>query len=248
MIGEITMLDHASLTSVGQREYNEDKIGITDLGEDRFCFALADGLGGPGRGGEAAAVAVQSSGEVFSAFSDKNDVLEMIFEAAQKRVLYEQKARRVRNTMKTTLSVVTLLGGKLRYGTIGDTRIYIFRDSRLEMMSHDHSVAQALADAGKKKSENIRNHPDRSKLLTCIGEVWDDKPGYEISESIYMCKGMSVLMCTDGFWGNIHEDMMAQCLWDTDTAAKWLDAMAQIVKQNASAGDADNYSAIAIRY
>lgn len=242
------MLDHASLTSIGQRELNEDRIGITDLGEDRFCFALADGLGGPGRGGDAAAVAVQSAGEVFSAFSDRSDVLEMIFEAAQKRVLYEQKARRVRNTMKTTLSVVTSVGGKLRFGTIGDTRIYIFRDSRVGMISHDHSVAQALADAGYISFEDIRNHPDRSKLLKCIGEEWDDKPGYELSESIFMCSGMSVLMCTDGFWGHIHEDMMAQCLWDTDTAAKWLDAMALIVKQDGSAEEADNYSAIAIRY
>ena len=242
------MLDYASLTSIGKRELNEDKIGITDLGEDRFCFALADGLGGPGRGKDAAAIAVQSAGDVFGAFSDRNDVLEMIFESAQKRVLYEQKIRRVRNTMKTTLSVVTLTGGRLRYGTIGDTRIYIFRDSKIEMISHDNSVAQALADAGDISPEDIRSHPDRTKLLWCIGEPWEDKNRYELSEGIYMCRGMSVLICTDGFWNHIHEDMMSQCLWDTDTAAGWLSAMELIVKQDGSAEDADNYSAIAVRF
>ncbi len=242
------MLDYASLTSIGQRELNEDRIGITDLGEERFCFALADGLGGPGRGGEAAAIAVRSAEDVFSAFSDRNNVLEMIFESAQKRVLYEQKTRRVRNTMKTTLSVVTLEGGRMRFGTIGDTRIYIFRDSRLEMVSHDHSVAAALADAGEISREDIRNHPDRSKLLRCIGEPWGERDGYELSEYMYMGSGMSVLMCTDGFWGRIHEEMMAQCLWETDTAARWLSAMEMIVKQDGDAGETDNYSAIAVRF
>ena len=108
--------------------------------------------------------------------------------------------------------------------------------------------AAALADAGEISREDIRNHPDRSKLLRCIGEPWGERDGYELSEYMYMGSGMSVLMCTDGFWGRIHEEMMAQCLWETDTAARWLSAMEMIVKQDGDAGETDNYSAIAVRF
>ena len=242
------MLDYATLTSIGQRETNEDRIGVTDIGDDKYCFALADGLGGAGRGNEAAAIAVQCAGEVFSAFADKSNVLEMIFEAAQKRVLYEQKSRRVRNTMKTTLSVVTSVGGKLRFGTVGDTRVYIFNNNAVEMMSHDHSVAQIFVDAGEMSPEDIRTSPDRTRLLRCIGEEWDDKKGYELSESAYMCSGMAVLMCTDGFWNHVYEEMMSQCLWETRTASEWLAAMELILKESVRNEEADNYSAVAVRF
>ena len=241
------MIEYASITSACGREINEDRIGIVDDSGKKFCFAVADGLGGHGHGDEAAELAVRSAEEVFSAFSGRSDVVPMIFRAAQKRVLYEREERRLRHTMKTTLSVVAVTDKVLRCGTIGDTRIYGFENGSAAFRSHDHSLPQALADAGYISQDMVRTHPDRNRLLRCIGDPWDERNSFELMTVRTIGPGMSLLICTDGFWTNIDDDTIAGCLNSSESPAQWLSLMEETVKNSAGRiKDADNYAAVAV--
>ena len=241
------MTEYASVTSACGRDINEDRIGIVDIDGKSLCFAVADGLGGHGRGDEAAELAVRTAEDVFSAFCGQNDIISTIFQAAQKRVLFEQEERRLRHTMKTTLSVAALTEGVFRFGTIGDTRIYGFRDGKPSFRSHDHSLPQALADAGQISPDSIRTHPDRNRLLRCIGDTWDERNGFEPMADHPASPGTSLLICTDGFWTCIGDETITDCLNRSENPGQWLSLMEEKVKA-AAAGikNADNYAAVAV--
>ena len=69
---------------------------------------------------------------------------------------------------------------------------------------------------------------------------------YDISEGIDLNKAQAFLLCSDGFWEQITEKEMMQCLKKADTVDMWLDRMVEIVNENGKGSDMDNNSAIAV--
>ncbi len=241
------MIEFSSVTSDGGREINEDRLNTIKLDDNHFCFIVADGLGGHGMGDIASTIAVENAEDVFRSFCDNDDVVEQIFESVQKRVLYEQKHRRTRFSIKTTLAVVAVTNSVIHMGHIGDTRIYCFKGGVIKSRTLDHSVPQMLVSMGKITEDQIRNHPDRNRLLRVIGEEWEGA-GYQLAESVSVNDVSEILICSDGFWELIKEEDMSKLIKESENAEEWLASMTEIVK---AAGKplnekADNYSAIAI--
>ena len=238
-------VDYALYTDKGKRDINEDGADVICVGKS-FCFVLADGLGGHGRGDEASACAVQTAREVFSGSPADEAVIACIFEKAQERLLELQKEKHCPASMKTTLTVLTLTEDKLRWGHIGDSRIYRFRGRKLEERTRDHSVVQALATLGEIREKDIRNHPDRNRLLRVLGQEWTGE-SYEISGEMDTGGDDSFILCSDGFWEYIDERKMQKLLKKTGTAGEWLEAMKQIVFKNGKDKNMDNNTAITVR-
>ena len=61
-------------------------------------------------------------------------------------------------------------------------------------------------------------------------------------------KGMSFLLCSDGFWEWITEKEMEKCLCKGDSSREALDMMVERVKKSGKNKNMDNYSAILIRF
>ena len=144
-----------------------------------------------------------------------------------------------------TMSMLLKTGGSVRWGHIGDTRVYRFQAGKMVSRTFDHSVPQMLVYSGEIKESQIRFHEDRNRLLKVIGAPWN-KPQYEISEASALTDREAFLMCTDGFWEWITEDEMARFLAAARTPAEWLDAMQQHVLRSGRGNNMDNYSAIAV--
>lgn len=240
------MVDYAFVTSEGGREVNEDSVNIVKRDENHYCFLLADGLGGHGLGDVASSLAVKNSQDVYMAFCEQDNVLGMIFEAAQKRVLYEQERRRAHAALKTTLTALIIENGAAKWGHIGDSRIYCFQNDAVRKRTKDHSVPQMLVDMGRITEDQIRNHPDRNRLLRVIGEEWSSM-SYQLEEPFPVTQGMAFLLSSDGFWELITEEEMIACMKRHKSAEGWLNDMAAIVKQRGAGKRSDNYSAIVVR-
>lgn len=78
-------------------------------------------------------------------------------------------------------------GNKVQWGHVGDSRLYAFAKNKVKLRTLDHSVPQMLVFAREIKEKQIRNHPDRNRLLRVMGIEWE-KPMYELAEQTQLEK------------------------------------------------------------
>lgn len=238
-------IKYFSISKSGGRKNNEDRI-LCDSCNGSYLFALADGLGGHGRGEYASKLAVEKSAEVFrSGITNKNEMLRECFEQVQVLLLEAQGKSNDRAGMKTTLVLLYLDHDRMVWGHIGDSRLYQFENGILSMKTLDHSVPQMLVAMGEIKDEEIRHHEDRNRLLRVLGAEWGNSK-YEIIE----CNkgpqpGDVFLLCSDGFWELVDESCMMKTLIRARTPEQWILKMEKVLLNN-KVSSMDNYSAVAV--
>lgn len=233
------------LSKCGSREVNEDSV-YADGADKRWVFVVADGLGGHGKGDVASSLAANAFKETFSNHTESlSTLLPKAFLNAQATILAEQTRTGSPFQMKTTVCALVIDDGKLMWGHIGDTRLYAFSRNKVKARTLDHSVPQMLVLAHDIKEKDIRNHPDRNKLLRVLG-VSGETPKFEVSEIQSTSKYQAFLLCSDGFWELILEKEMCVFLKRSSSVEEWLKMMQDTVEQRGAGIDMDNYSAIAI--
>ena len=237
--------DIAATSMPAGRPVNEDYIGHAAQA-GRSLYALADGLGGHGKGDEASKTAVEAAVRQFDKGGEPAELLAEMFQQAQDNVMRRQEEFGNANMMKTTLALLLLDGPRAWYGHIGDSRIYFFDNRRYAQRTLDHSVPQMLVSSGQIRERDIRGHEDRNRLLRVIGIEWSE-PKYEIAPQPFeLYCGDAILLCSDGFWELITERQMQSALKDALSANEWLRKMERIVLAAGEKKEMDNYSAIAI--
>jgi PPM family protein phosphatase len=233
----------ASRTSRGGRQANEDALA-TSIDAQFACWLVADGLGGH-RGGAAAAraaadAAVATAGRLRST---SEDALEEYVAAAHDAVLRAQTLEGY-PSMRTTIAIAVADSQELRWAHVGDSRVYLFRRGQLASQTADHSVPYMLVNTGSIAVEEVRQHPDRSRLLKVVGQAEPVRP--TVSESLEpLAPGDALLLCTDGWWEHVTEPEMEIDLAKSIDAAAWLDAMVDRILDRAKPGS-DNYSAVGV--
>ena len=239
------MLTYKMITHIGEREHNEDSAVCLES-DGNYCFVVADGLGGHGRGELASQKAVEIFEQEFKASPESNfDTLDKGFSNAQSEILALQLAHGDKMGMKTTAVGLSIMNGMCQWGHIGDSRLYLFKKNKIILRTLDHSVPQMLALSGDIKEKHISRHPDRNRLLRVLGVEWDS-PRYEISDEVPIADCQAFLLCTDGFWELIHPKRMCRFLKKSSSPEEWLSLMTEEVKKNGQGKDMDNYTAVAV--
>jgi serine/threonine protein phosphatase PrpC len=236
----------AKLTHAGGRKHNEDFCDYCSAAEGGGCWVVADGLGGHYGGEIASEAAVRAFVESFAA-SPKPltpDSLRRHLEAAHAAVLKRQAEDPRLAGMRTTLVALVSDGAAALWGHVGDTRLYCLREERLAEWTKDHSVPQAMVDAGEIRPEEVRYHEDRNRLLRDLGGDKGIRPTI-IAQPWPLQAGDKFLLCTDGFWEHITETAMLAELAKSVDPGQWLDNMQCRVRKQAPEGH-DNYTAMAV--
>src|SRR5690606_13327734 len=70
--------------------------------------------------------------------------------------------------MGTTLTAALFDGYRASVAHIGDSRAYLLRDGRLQMLTHDHTFVQSLVDEGRITPEEAEVHPHRSLIIRAL--------------------------------------------------------------------------------
>lgn len=236
-------MQYKLFTDKGNRELNEDYIGMTNR-NNRYLFVLADGLGGHGKGEVASQLVVESVIQYYTQQSSVPSIEECV-EYAQKQLLMRQRAEGDKEGMKTTLVVLELADGMARWAHVGDSRLYRFHKNHVVQRTLDHSVPQMLVASGEIKEKEIRGHEDRNRLLRVMGMEWN-RPMYDVSDWIPLKKSQAFLLCTDGFWELIEEKQMEKLLKKTKSIEQWTEEMVGEIRKNGAGIDMDNLSAIFI--
>lgn len=239
-------LTYAVFTHTGDRDVNEDSIGVCQNGQNN-CYILCDGLGGHGMGDVASSLVTEFFKDQFEKTENTANFLGKTFMASQECLMAEQKARNANRKMKTTAVALVTDDRNAYIGHVGDSRAYVFCKNKVKCRTQDHSIPQMLALSGDIKESEIRNHPDRNILLRVLGIEWEEAK-YELMAPIPLKKCQAFLLCSDGFWELIEEKTMCELLKKANTVEEWLDSMAAVVHENGAGKNMDNNSAIAVWY
>lgn len=239
------MITSYAYTDTGDREVNEDSFVVLESKEAK-CYVLCDGLGGHGKGEIASALVTDTFREYYEEFiGNPEEFIGNVLNIAQTSLIAEQTSHHARDKMKTTATAVLIADEAVYRGYIGDSRIYVFKKNKVKERSLDHSVPQMLVLAKDIKEKEIRNHPDRNKLLKVMGIDWE-KPEFEIQKPLTRDDCQAILMCSDGFWELITEKEMCALLKKSISVKEWVEAMVQIVQKNGIGKNMDNNTAIGI--
>lgn len=233
-------ISYGTLTNQGERAVNEDYLGVA-VAKDKVSFILCDGLGGHGNGDVASKFVVEQMQKGLE--SEKS--IEDCIADAQEELIKKQIIENAGNTMKTTVTCLSVAEDSARFGHVGDSRIYYFEKAKYKLRSQDHSIPQMLVNRGDIREKDIRHHEDRSRLLRVMGTEWNG-PKYQMVDDIPLTKSTSFLLCSDGFWELIDEKAMGKTLKKASTPDEWLKAMEEVIWKNGKGTNMDNYSAIAV--
>ena len=232
------------------RDNNEDSVGVDDRG--RF-FLVADGMGGQTAGEKASELAVQVVSRELDAIAGQQPVeslgerLRQIVGQANSEIVEFGSNNAAYNGMGTTLvSIVRATDAEQPddaeawvVGSIGDSRVYRLRDGELEQITVDHSLTQALIDAGTITPEEAKVHRYKNMLVKYLGA----KEGADGGESfpLDLRPGDRVCLCSDGVTDGLEDETLAKLMRHDP-----IEATRAIVKAAQDGGSRDNISCIVL--
>ncbi len=218
-------------TDVGRvRASNQDTV-INDAG----LIGVADGMGGH-NGGEVASSSARRhmvqtlSGQKPSTVALSDAILHANLE------IFEQATRdRSLDGMGTTLTVLWPAETEILIGHVGDSRAYLYRDSKLTRQTTDHSMVAEMVRSGLLTEEQAAVHPMRNYITRAVGTEVTIEP--EILH-VSRCPGDRWLVCSDGLHGLVSDSRLAEILAEPD-AERAADLLLQEALEN---GGRDNIS------
>lgn len=160
-------------------------------------LAVADGMGGHVFGEVASAITIATVSELDSVdLTDPGSALRNVASAANTQIADRIRRDPRLEGMGTTLTALVLYGdGQLGLVHVGDSRAYRLRQGRLEQLSHDHTLVQALVDEGRLTKEQAKKHPYRNMITNAMqgaDRVEADTGADEVQA------GDRLLVCSDG--------------------------------------------------
>jgi serine/threonine protein phosphatase PrpC len=241
----------ASLTDVGcQRQNNEDRCGYWEAASDQQfersgrLAIVADGMGGYEGGQEASRIAVETIEELYSEESsdDPQSVLVSSMQAAHRRILDYADQHPQNRGMGTTCTAISIVGDRLFFAHVGDSRLYRLRGDHLSRLSRDHSYVSRLVESGAITAGQAESHPQRHILTAALGAGQDVTPDVP-QEPVRLASDDRVLLCTDGLWSMVSDDELQQ----TIAAAAPLAACHSLVEMAKKRGGPDNITLLILR-
>jgi protein phosphatase len=124
--------------------------------------------------------------------------LETAIQLASLQILAHQENHPEHHGMATTATVLWVPSNwapRAWIGHVGDSRVYLLRDSKFERLTEDHSWTFVLYKEGCLTKEQARVHPRRNFVTRSLGHhpcIEPDILSFEVAE------GDRVLLCTDG--------------------------------------------------
>ena len=196
---------------IGGRKVNQDRLAYS-YSKEVLMMVIADGMGGHARGEIAAEVAVNTMTNRFqqearTTLRRPKEFLESAIHSAHRAIVAFADQHDMLECPRTTVVGCVVQNGKACWAHSGDSRLYMVRDGKLAGTTVDHSRVQQLIESGIITPAQAAVHPDRNKIYNCLGGVLP--PLVTHSEEWSLKVGDTILLSTDGFWGQLDPDFIA---------------------------------------
>jgi protein phosphatase len=221
--------------------YRDASLDITVERSQSYSFVVADGMGGQLAGEKASQMAVdiipkELSKRIGSTESDDKQIQKIIKDAvaaANQEILGLSVIQTEFNNMGTTVVLALSRNDRVYVAGIGDSRAYRFRDGRIEQLTKDHSLAQALLEAGTITAEELPNHKFNHVLYLYLGSK-DARGGPEDVKAAEFRKGDRFLLASDGLTGVVQDAQLAEVVASTDDPQASARALIKMALDNQS--------------
>jgi len=233
------MLMAHGVTHTGRRSTNEDAMLVEPaLG----LFVVADGMGGHNAGEVASAMAVRAIHDFITQGPDVDALaVAASLRQANDEILTTAEGSPEYQGMGTTVVAAMLKGDRVVYGSVGDSRLYLWRGGSLTQLTEDDSWINRVLPPEALGTADALDHPMRHVLTKVVGVRSDLDPtvgDFEFDE------GDTMLLCSDGLHGTIGDEAIARTVSRTDP----VETIAQsLVDQALAAGSTDNITVVIVR-
>jgi PPM family protein phosphatase len=240
--GRKSIVDGGSSESTGEM--------VVSVLEPSNLFIVADGMGGQQAGEEASRMAVEIIPRAVSRRlpNDETDpktipaVLRDSVAEANQEILGSSGTVTEYSNMGTTVVLALFRKDNVYVAGIGDSRAYRLRDGHLEQLTKDHSLADALLDAGTITPEELQNHKFKNILYLYLGSK-DARGGPEEVRVLDVRHNDRFLLASDGLTGVVGDDEIARVLATCDDPQR----AAKVLKDQALSNDSrDNVTCLVI--
>ena len=221
-----------------------------------YGMLVADGMGGMAAGEVASQMALSTIVELIVDTTDwtlalkrDKDVMTVLDRMTRRffqidKILRDEAARdESLRGMGTTLTVAGILGNDLVLGHVGDSRAYLFRENTFQQLTTDHTLAQALIDAGVASSNDPASRSMRHVLTAAIGSL-DERNEPQV-QRFRLAPGDQLLLCTDGLTETVEDELIAEVLREAESAQS---ACQTLIDLALSAGGTDNITVALARF
>lgn len=156
---------------------NEDRYGVSAFKLDGrkpkpvLLAVLCDGIGGHRAGEVAAEMAVNTISDRIAASSGKYPVqtLRQAVQEASDQIVRAARADPSQYGMGATCACALLIGDQLYTASVGDSRIYLIRDQKIQQLTFDHTWIQEALEYGLITPDQVAGHPNAHVIRRYLG-------------------------------------------------------------------------------
>lgn len=239
-------------SQIGRKDQQEDAVwpSFADVTTDNPCIVLCDGVGGSEHGEVASQTSSKVIGEYLTAVAKSRSVVTEADVDAAVNLAYDELEKIDTGSseggsisMATTLTCICLHEDGILAAHMGDSRIYLVRPGvGLLYQSSDHSLVNALLQAGELTLEEARTFPRKNVITKAIQPHGNKRFKAEVHQLTDVKAGDYLFLCCDGVLEQLTNDRLVEILSMSCSDAEKV----QILEAESTGRTKDNYTAYLI--
>jgi PPM family protein phosphatase len=143
--------------------------------------------------------------------------------------------------MGATVVAVLLRPPMISITHVGDSRIYLLRDSQLQQLTQDHSLVMEQVRRGLITREEAERNEMRNIIVRALGA--DENVEVDMDE-LCIAPGDRLVLCSDGLTSMLNDEGIAQVVSEAATTEQACERLVQIANDH---GGDDNVTVIVLR-
>ena len=142
--------------------------------------------------------------------------------------------------MGTTIVAATIVDNTMYVANVGDSRLYLIRDDKMEQITEDHSLVEEMVKRGEITPTDAKMHPNKNIITRALGA--NKTVAVDFFE-IEVDTTDKVLLCSDGLTNMVEEQEIVDVVNYTDDMEKTVKKLVQKANQY---GGKDNISVVLV--
>ena len=201
----------ACASRIGGRKENQDRCFLND---NAAVYLVVDGMGGHRGGAFASQIAIDAIGERLAAACENHPthksldraLHDALKQAHQELVTFANEYPEF-SRMGCTLAVAAIVGDRVFYTHIGDSRVYLIHKGRIKRLTRDETLLEALKSAQLFAKDDSVNHRWRHVVTNSLNtKGWDHEPHWS---ELKLSDGDQILLTSDGLTDELSDEEIA---------------------------------------